>query len=86
MAIGMARGAVELFRSDWGIGVTGYAAPTPEWGVEDPFFAFYAFAYRGQYHAGKIEVSKMAMKKAQEKYVQEILMHFERFIQTVRRN
>jgi nicotinamide mononucleotide (NMN) deamidase PncC len=83
----MARGAVDLFRSDWGIGVTGYAAPTPEWGVEDPFFAFYAFAYRGQqFHAGKIELSKMPMKEAQEKYVEAILMHFERFIQTVRRN
>jgi len=86
-AINMARGAATLFCSDWGIAVTGYAAPTPEWGVEDTFFAFYAFVYKGQQsHTGKLEARNMAMKDVQEQYVIEILSAFERFVQGSRRN
>jgi nicotinamide-nucleotide amidase len=86
-AINMARGAAALFCSDWGIGVTGYAAPTPEWGIDDNLFAFYAFAYKGQQsHTGKIEVSGIPMREVQEKYVMEILSAFESFVQSSRRN
>jgi nicotinamide-nucleotide amidase len=41
----MALNAVALFSSDWAIGITGYASPLPEFGIND-IFAFYAIAFR----------------------------------------
>jgi nicotinamide-nucleotide amidase len=41
----MARGACTLFGSDLGIATTGYAEPSPEDGVEEPF-AWWAIAWR----------------------------------------
>ncbi len=38
----MALGVCELFKSDWGIGITGYATPVPE--SENKLFAYYAIA------------------------------------------
>jgi nicotinamide-nucleotide amidase len=42
----MARGVCTLFGADIGLGTTGYAEPSPENGVEDPF-AWWAVARRG---------------------------------------
>ena len=42
----MAIGACSLFRSDWGISITGYASPTPE--SCGKLFAYCAIAYRGK--------------------------------------
>jgi nicotinamide-nucleotide amidase len=41
----MALGVARLFRSDWGIGITGYASAVPESGNE--LFAYCAFSYKG---------------------------------------
>jgi nicotinamide-nucleotide amidase len=41
----MARNVTQLFASDWGIGITGYAAPVPECSVDEPY-AFYAIAFK----------------------------------------
>lgn len=41
----MALGVSKLFRSDWGIGITGYASAVPESGNE--LFAYCAITYRG---------------------------------------
>ncbi len=41
----MARGVCVLFGSDVGAATTGYAEPSDEWGVSDPF-ACWAFAFR----------------------------------------
>ncbi len=43
----MALNVTKLFVSDWGIGITGYAAPLPEQNVSD-LFAFYCISYKGQ--------------------------------------
>jgi PncC family amidohydrolase len=43
----MALGACNLFSSDWGIGITGYAAPVPELNIKS-LFAFYAIAFQGK--------------------------------------
>jgi nicotinamide-nucleotide amidase len=40
----MAMGVCELFKSDWGIGITGYATPVPE--SDNKLFAFYAIVYQ----------------------------------------
>jgi nicotinamide-nucleotide amidase len=42
----MALHVCELFNSDWGIGITGYANPVPESGYK--VFAYYAIAHHGK--------------------------------------
>ena len=42
----MARSVCELFRSDWGIGITGYASPKPE--SDGKLFAFYSVVFQNQ--------------------------------------
>jgi len=77
IAQSMAVGACIFFSSDWGIGITGYAAPVPEWQVKNILFAWYSVAYRGSVVATqKIEIKKTAMDKAQQHYVSEILKGF----------
>lgn len=48
----MAKMVAELFSSDWGIAVTGYASPVPEKGIE------YLFAYCSIHHRGKEVTNK----------------------------
>jgi nicotinamide mononucleotide (NMN) deamidase PncC len=43
----MAKNVAELFQSDWGIAITGYASPVPEKNIHD-LFACYAIYYRGE--------------------------------------
>jgi len=45
IAVEMAYGVTHLFSCDWGIAVTGYAAPVPEYSI-DELFAYYAIAYQ----------------------------------------
>jgi nicotinamide-nucleotide amidase len=45
IAIQMAKEVAHLFMSDWGLGVTGYASPVPEKGI-DKVFACYAISFR----------------------------------------
>lgn len=42
----MALHVCELFNSQWGIGITGYATPVPESGMK--VFAYYAIAHKGK--------------------------------------
>jgi PncC family amidohydrolase len=42
----MALGVAQLFRSDWGIGITGYASPVPE--SENKLFAYCAITFQGK--------------------------------------
>jgi PncC family amidohydrolase len=81
VAQSMAVGACVFFSSDWGIGITGYAAPVPEWNVKNTLFAWYSIAYRGMVVATqKIEIKKMDMDKAQKHYVNTILKDFAKLI------
>jgi nicotinamide-nucleotide amidase len=77
IAQSMAVGACIFFSSDWGIGITGYAAPVPAWNVKNMLFAWYSVAYRGAVIATqKIEIKKMAMDRAQQHYVTAVLKGF----------
>jgi nicotinamide-nucleotide amidase len=77
IAQSMAVGACIFFSSDWGIGITGYAAPVPEWNVTDTLFAWYSIAYRGAVMTTqKIEVKNMAMDKTQHYFVSAVLKDF----------
>jgi nicotinamide-nucleotide amidase len=66
----MARGACVLFGSDIGAATTGYAEPSPENGVTDPF-AWWAIAFRGArgkftLRHGRIECPGCSRVEAQE--------------------
>ncbi len=54
----MALGVAELFRSDWGVGITGYASPVPESG--NKLFAYCAISYKGEVVLEKKVVPKGA--------------------------
>jgi nicotinamide-nucleotide amidase len=76
----MAKGAVLLFSSDWGIAVTGYAVPVPELGIHD-LFAFYSFFYRDNaVHAGKLESRGTDGYQVQVEYANLILKEFKKFL------
>lgn len=71
----MALHACLMFRSDWGISVTGYAAPVPE--SDDALFAYYAIAYKGAVlQKKKLQSGVKAPQEIQFFYVEKILKDF----------
>ncbi|WP_276372366.1 nicotinamide-nucleotide amidohydrolase family protein [Chryseolinea sp. H1M3-3] len=80
IAAQMALEVTQLFASDWGIAVTGYAAPVPECSIND-LFAYYAVSYRGTLKAvEKIKAKKDDPMKVQVFYVNQILNDFHRLM------
>jgi len=68
----MAGQVCQLYTSDWGIGITGYASPTPESG--NNVFAFFAIAYKGKIKSsGKINPPKTDPPELQVLYVNYML-------------
>lgn len=68
----MALNVCELFNSDWGIGVTGYATPVPESG--NKLFAYYAIAHKGRIVAkAKLTAKKDEPLNVQLGYVSRIM-------------
>jgi len=56
VATEMALNVCRLFESDWGLGITGYAAPVEE--SDNKLFAYYAIAYKDKVVAQKKLVAK----------------------------
>jgi len=72
VATQMSLQSCDLFSSDWGIGITGYASPVPESG--NKVFAFYTITYRKKVLAhGKLVPRKSDPPGMQVKYVEKIL-------------
>lgn len=72
----MAVNAIRMFTSDWGIGITGYAAPVPECSVEEPF-AYYAIAFKGKLlRIEKIETKRDDPMRVQALFVNTVLKDF----------
>jgi nicotinamide-nucleotide amidase len=72
VATEMALGISQLYSSDWGIGITGYASPVPESG--NKLFAFYSIVYRKKIKGfGKITPRKASPSQIQAHYVNVIL-------------
>ncbi len=68
----MALQVCPFFQSDWGIGVTGYAAPTPQ--SDNKLFAYYAISFRGAVLTkGRIDATCDIPFNVQLLYVQTIL-------------
>ncbi|RAV98714.1 CinA family protein [Pseudochryseolinea flava] len=76
----MATGACKLFSCDWGISITGYAAPVPELGIEK-LFAFYAVAFRGDVKEVKrIKSSGLSPVDTQVDYTNAVLKRFQKML------
>jgi nicotinamide-nucleotide amidase len=68
----MALGIANLFKGNWGIGITGYATPVPE--SDNRIFAFYAVSYKDKILKSEIVKSvEMDLLNVQLFYVQELL-------------
>jgi nicotinamide-nucleotide amidase len=68
----MALQVCKVFQSHWGIGITGYATPTPE--SDDKVFAWYAICYQGKVkNAGRMRSSKDDPPAVQLQYVTTVL-------------
>jgi nicotinamide-nucleotide amidase len=65
-----------LFISNWGISITGYAAPVPELEIKD-LFAFYAISFEGKIKAeGKLTSAKTNILDVQVGYTNAMLEAF----------
>lgn len=71
----MVLGVCKLFSSDWGVSITGYAAPVPELNI-NRLFAFYAIAFQGRViQSKKITAAVQSPLKVQVHYTNEVLKH-----------
>jgi PncC family amidohydrolase len=67
---------IKLFNSDWGIGITGYAAPIPEKGIST-LFACFAICHKDAWiKVRTIKTDEEEMMAARNFYTNEILHHF----------
>ena len=80
----MALQITKSFSSDWGIAISGYAAPVPECSVHEPF-AFYAITFQDKLvQIKKISSQESDAIKVQLFYVNKILDNFNQLIQSGR--
>ena len=71
----MAVHVCELFSSDWGIGITGYATPVRDSG--NKLFCYYAICHKGRIiSADKIDGKKQPPLKVQETYADSVIEKF----------
>ena len=75
----MALGVSKLFRTNWGIGVTGYATPVPE--SEFKLFAFIAISHNNHVvFSKKLETGNHEPLSIQLFYVDEVLAAFSKIL------
>jgi len=73
VALQMSIGVQKLFMSDYGIAITGYAAPLPEKGIHN-IYAFVAATYKGEVLTlEKISSSATAAPAVQMDYAEQVL-------------
>jgi nicotinamide-nucleotide amidase len=77
----MALGVCKLFKSNWGIAITGYATPVPELGVTE-LFAYFAVAYNGNITLSeKIHTSRGSAERVQGDYAEIIIKHMQFYLE-----
>ena len=82
VAAQMALNVIDLFSTDWSIGITGYAAPVPECSVEIPF-AFYSICFQDKvFRINKIESDKKNPMQVQIDFVNTVLSDLLRIIKS----
>jgi nicotinamide-nucleotide amidase len=88
VAAEMAQGACTLFGADVGLATTGYAEPSAEWSVDQPF-AWWAVAYRPPGGApvnrsGKVECPRASRTEAQERTADAAMDALIAWLETIR--
>lgn len=79
----MAINVSKSFISDWGIGVTGYAAPMPEKHIKE-LFVCHAFTYKGDViKSCIIKTTEQSVEKVQQFYTNWILKDLLKVAQTL---
>lgn len=79
VAAEMAIGAIRLFGSQWGIGITGFATPVPESGGKR--YAFYAIAHQGRIiSARQLKPRATITKEVQLAYANAVLADLRRLL------
>ncbi len=72
----MAMGVCRSFRSNWGIGITGYATPVPQMGIHD-LFAFYAICFdHSIVRSSVIHIDHKEPELAQHLYMMAVVKNF----------
>ena len=72
----MSMNVAKMFMTDWGIGVTGYAAPVPEKGIRETF-AFYSIHHKNEEVArGRIDVENNSPSDTQKQFSLQVLSAF----------
>jgi PncC family amidohydrolase len=80
IAIDLADHVCELFSSNWGIGITGYAAPVPYLKIKT-LHAYYAFSHNGKkVYSKKVTAPSMSIQKAQQYFVAAVLKDFDKHL------
>jgi PncC family amidohydrolase len=76
----MAAAVCAMFRSDWSVGITGYATPVPESG--NKVFAYYAIALRGNIvTADRIDTTIDKPTQVQRLFAKHVLQQLDFYIQ-----
>lgn len=79
----MAIGVADKFQSDWGVSITGYAAPVPEAGVFK-LFSFYSFAYKGKCISTSLLLcGQKSQKDAQYYYATMVIQNLKNYLSNV---
>lgn len=74
VAVEMAQQVCQLFSSDWGLGISGYATPVEESGYS--LFAYYAITFQGKVKAqARIKPRATEPQAVQEEYVLRVLRY-----------
>ena len=75
VALQMANQVCDLFASNWGIGITGFASPVPE--SKQKLYAYYALVKNKQWmDRGKLTCTTGQPLEVQRKYIQALLRKF----------
>jgi len=78
----MALGVADLFKSDWGIAITGYASPVPELGIHE-LHAFFAVSYKGKILISeRITTSRGSTERVQGDYAAIIIKHMQFYMES----
>jgi PncC family amidohydrolase len=75
----MALGVCQLFKSEWGIAITGYASPVKESNFE--LFAYFSISHNGKIRLSKkVDLRNQETTEVQLEYVYTVLAEFEKLI------
>ena len=76
VAAQMARHVTELFLSDWGIAITGYASPVPEKDVQRLFACYAIYSVQSGLTVGTVFAENTSPPEVRRVYTDHVIKHF----------